>query len=134
MVVMKFCCWFFLFACLFGPAWVCAQNKGADPCESDHVQISLNFCAELRYHQADDSLNAVGKRFQAMQFPEDMNRKPTSHLQGLWLQYRDGHCAAIAKMENFGSMAPMLRFNCLCSLTEQSIAELSMLIALDGGR
>lgn len=44
--------------------------------------------------------------------------------QRSWITYKEGHCKAIAYQYEGGSMQPMVKYNCLETLTRERIEQL----------
>lgn len=81
------------------------------------TQMEMNECAGLAYQEADKRLNQVYKQ---------LPRTPgLVAAEKAWIAFRDAECTYEAQAVEGGSMQPMVYANCLQSLTEDRIKQLT---------
>lgn len=100
----------------------------APTCANATTQIDMNQCAGARAKRADAALNVAWGKLLAKAGPA----KPGYvAAQRLWIQFRDAECKAEAKINEGGSIQPMVIAGCLADLTEARTKRIQMLASQD---
>jgi uncharacterized protein YecT (DUF1311 family) len=103
-----------------------AQHMNAKdaPCQTGpNAEQARCFFKEAQ--AADRQLNLVYNKIRTALSPTDQRKLQTA--QRLWVQFRDGNCAAERELYDGGSAAPMVYQACLGADTRQRAAELNVM-------
>ncbi|MEN1944679.1 lysozyme inhibitor LprI family protein [Luteimonas sp. MJ293] len=112
---------FSLFAC--AQLTIQAQEKSSNLCDSI-VTHDLLQCASIRLSKADAQLNAIYR--ESVSFAGE-NQEVLRDVQRTWLGFRDEYCNGIYEESRGGNEADIDKAFCLASLTEDRVAELSLI-------
>ncbi len=98
------------------------------------TQADMNDTARFEYTKADAAMNAQWKTtYAAMKARDTKNTSrgggfgyaaATLASQRTWLAFRDRQCTIVAGQYNGGTMAPMVRAQCLTRLTKERTIQL----------
>lgn len=111
---------FALAACLALPA------QAATDCSNAVVQQDMNRCAAEAYQREDERLNSLYKQLVGLSDRTEVTR--LKQIQTAWIKFRDMHCDYEENRYEGGSMAPLVKFNCLRNLTRQRNETLQALV------
>ncbi len=117
-----------------------ATPAAATPeCENPETQTAMNICAGREFERADADLNAAWKAARAFAKSADAGYDYDDGQPGYWdrllaaqrawIAYRDAHCQLSSYDARGGSMQPLLRSNCMTTLTRQRTRELRDLLS-----
>ena len=115
-------------------AQAAAHGEDYPPCDQEKadqgIQSAMNICAYNDYRKADADLNATWKdaAANAKVIDADAGTSQFAELlasQRAWLAYRDAQCELETNRYLGGSILPLVRANCLTSMTEKRTAELN---------
>lgn len=89
----------------------------APDCNNAMTQQDMNSCAAQAYLREDARLNSLYKQLVGLSDKTDSAMLKQSQIA--WLKFRDLHCDYEENRYEGGSMAPLVKFNCLRELTKQ---------------
>jgi uncharacterized protein YecT (DUF1311 family) len=97
-----------------------------EDCSNPTTQMAMNTCAARSAKKSDRQLNIAYKQLQQEYRSSDRQERLTklTDTQLAWIKYRDTTCDWKASKYAGGSIAPMIRYNCLDQLTQQRTQEL----------
>lgn len=96
-----------------------AAPGNTDCMASATTQSEMTACANTRYKQADKALNARYETLMQALADRPARQVALRKAQRAWLAYRDADCAFVASANAGGSMAPMVKLQCLADRTTQ---------------
>lgn len=104
----------------------CGPAFAAADCDNAIRQGDMNACAAADFKREDARLNKLYKELVGLSDKSEAAR--LRQIQLAWVKFRDLHCDYEEKRYEGGSMAPLVRFNCLRDLTRQRNETLQALI------
>lgn len=99
------------------PLAAVAAGDGADCMASATTQSAMTACAQSQFKQADAKLNARYSALKKALADQPARRASLQKAERAWLAYRDADCAFAAGAHAGGSMAPMVKLQCLADRT-----------------
>lgn len=120
-----------MLAGLLQTAAVAAQAD--EDCSALPTQQAMNQCASANYKAADA---ALGKAYKAVvaRLGDDADRLALLRsAERAWINFRDAECSFAADGVAGGSIAPMIRAQCLQAQTEARTAALQAYLACEEG-
>ena len=106
--------------------FVSAPAFAATDCANAVRQGDMNQCAADAYKREDARLNTLYKQLVGLSDKAEAAR--LKQIQLAWIKFRDLHCTYEESRYEGGSMAPLVRFNCLRDLTRQRNDTLQALV------
>ncbi|MGB5863129.1 MAG: lysozyme inhibitor LprI family protein [Sulfitobacter sp.] len=95
-----------------------AQAQTDEACLSPQTQLLMTECAFKAYDASDVELNEVW--ISAKEFADAIGQGDALlEAQRTWLAFRDAACGVHAAPYEGGSIQPMIRANCLSTLTQE---------------
>lgn len=91
--------------------------SAAVDCNNANNQRDMNACAAEAFKLEDQRLNKLYKELVGRSDKSEIAK--LKQIQLAWIKFRDLHCAYEQQRYEGGSMAPMVRTNCLRDLTKQ---------------
>jgi uncharacterized protein YecT (DUF1311 family) len=89
----------------------------ATPCEAAQTQLALDACWSDRATQAISELQATYARVTAEMRTLGIDPRPLVGVQAAWVAARDATCAFEESLYEGGSIAPMIKFECVDRMT-----------------
>lgn len=111
------------FACVIV---ACPPAYAGGDCAAAADQGAMNACAADQFKQEDARLNRLYK--QLVGLSDQTEVAMLKQIQRSWIAFRDQHCEYERSRYAGGSMAPLVRFNCLRNLTRQRNDTLEALV------
>lgn len=105
---------------------IASSAHAATDCDNAMTQGDMNACAAADYRREDAKLNSLYKQVVGLSDKADIAK--LKEIQVAWIRFRDLHCGYEENRYEGGSMAPLVRFNCLRDLTRQRNETLQALI------
>lgn len=110
-----------------------AGNAAAGDCSAAETQTEMNLCAGAAFDAADAELNALYKQISARLKSDAATTRLLVATQRAWIAFRDAECDFAASSVAGGSIAPMIRAECLTSLTEARNATFRTYLSCEEG-
>lgn len=98
-------------------------QKQKDPCADAQTTIEMRNCAGKEYKQADDELNRVYRHLMA-KLDDEGHKTALKTAQQAWIKYRDANCDFASYLNRGGTIEPVVRYNCMTSMTSSRTKEL----------
>lgn len=110
----------------FSPA-----QKAKDPCADAQTTAEMRDCAGREYKQADDELNRVYGKLTVKIGNREGRKTALRIAQQAWIKYRDSNCDFASYLNRGGTIEPVIRYNCMTSMTASRVKELKEYLEAD---
>jgi uncharacterized protein YecT (DUF1311 family) len=106
-------------------------QKTRDPCANAQTTAEMRDCAGRESKQADDELNRVYRQLMAKFGNDEGHKTALKTAQQAWIKYRDANCDFASYLNRGGTIEPVVRYNCLTSMTVSRMKELREYLEAD---
>ena len=116
---------------LAGLSGLSLAQKSKDPCADVQTTAEMRDCAGREYKQADDELNRVYRKLMAKIGNDEGRKTALKTAQQAWIKYRDANCDFASYLNRGGTIEPVIRYNCMTSMTVSRTKELREYLEVD---
>ncbi len=121
---------FFMLIVVAALSGLVQAQKTQDPCANAQTTAEMRDCTNREYKQADDELNKVYR--QLISKLDDAGHKAALKTAQLaWIKYRDANCEFESYLYRGGTIEPVIRYNCMTSMTVSRTKELREYLEAD---
>jgi len=106
-------------------------QKTRNPCPNAQTTVEMRDCAGREYKDADDELNRVYRQLMAKFGNDEGHKTALKTAQQAWIKYRDTHCDFASYLNRGGTIEPVVRYNCMSSMTVSRMKELREYLEAD---
>jgi len=106
-------------------------QKTRNPCANAQTTVEMRDCAGREYKDADDELNRVYRQLMAKFGNDEGHKTALKTAQQAWIKYRDTHCDFASYLNRGGTIEPVVRYNCMSSMTVSRMKELREYLEAD---
>ena len=106
-------------------------QKTKDPCADPQTTAEMRDCAGREYKQGDDELNRVYRKLMAKIGNDEGRKTALKTAQQAWIKYRDANCDYASYLNRGGTIEPVIRYNCMTSMTVSRTKELREYLEAD---
>src|SRR5713101_2138084 len=106
-------------------------QKTKDPCADAQTTAEMRDCVGREYKQADDELNRVYRKLMAKIGNDEGRKTALKTAQQAWIKYRDANCEFASYLNRGGTIEPVIRYNCMTSMTVSRTKELREYVEAD---
>jgi uncharacterized protein YecT (DUF1311 family) len=102
-------------------------------CTSASNQHDLTVCADQAYKKTDATLNDLYGQIKTRLKGDDATVKLLATAQRAWIAFRDAECTFATASTAQGSIHPMLRLQCLDTLTTKRVEDFKVYLKCEEG-
>ncbi len=106
-------------------------QKTRNPCANAQTTVEMRDCAGREYKDADDELNRVYRQLMAKFGNDEGHQTALKTAQQAWIKYRDTNCDFACYLNRGGTIEPVVRHNCMSSMTVSRMKELREYLEAD---